>query len=193
MTLHAAKGLEFPVVFIVGLEEGILPHRRSDEDDRDLEEERRLLFVGITRAERELYMSHCRVREFRGQRQVTSPSCFQAELPEEPLLFRDLSGTGPGWSATPAPRRFEPRPPASARSFRLTTAAELGGARTAAQPGDLDVFRPGVSVVHPDYGIGRIVAIDGAGPNRKGRVAFTVGGERTFILAKSPLRPVAGR
>ena len=57
---------------------------------------------------------------------------------------------------------------------------------------DLDAFRPGVSVMHPQYGIGRIVAIDGAGPDRKGRVAFTLGGERTFVLAKSPLRPVSG-
>ena len=62
--------------------------------------------------------------------------------------------------------------------------------RTAPRPGDLDAFRPGVTVIHPEYGLGRIVAIDGAGPNRKGRVAFTVGGERTFVLAKSPLRPV---
>ena len=79
------------------------------------------------------------------------------------------------------------------------TAADLarGGPPTApALPpipggGDpLNVFQPGVSVVHPEYGIGRIVSIDGAGPNRKGRVAFTVGGEKSFILAKSPLRPM---
>ena len=58
------------------------------------------------------------------------------------------------------------------------------------RPDDLGSFQPGVAVLHPQYGIGRIVAIDGAGPNRKGRVAFTVGGEKTFILSKSPLRAV---
>ena len=92
MTLHAAKGLEFPVAFIVGLEQGLLPHSRANESDDELEEERRLLFVGITRAERELYLSHCRIREFRGQRQATIPSCFLAELPEEALIVRDLTG-----------------------------------------------------------------------------------------------------
>jgi DNA helicase-2/ATP-dependent DNA helicase PcrA len=193
MTLHAAKGLEFPVVFIVGLEQGILPHSRVKEDGRELEEERRLLFVGITRAERELYLSHCRVREFRGQRQSTIPSSFLGELPEEPMHFRDLSENdlAPSFSNW---RRPDPAPssaPSSPKGFRLTTAAELAGA--AASPTNLGDFRPGVSVLHPQYGIGRIVAIDGAGPNRKGRVAFTIGGEKTFILSKSPLRPVTGK
>lgn len=204
MTLHAAKGLEFPVVFLVGLEQGILPHSRAKEDGRELEEERRLLFVGITRAERELYLSHCRVREFRGQRQATIPSSFLGELPEEPMTFRDLSenefaSSFNSWrrpeSTASAPLNWR-RPesvtsPSAPKSFRLTTAAELAGA--AASPADLGDFRPGISVLHPQYGIGRLVAIDGAGPNRKGRVAFTIGGEKTFILAKSPLRPVTGK
>jgi DNA helicase-2/ATP-dependent DNA helicase PcrA len=204
MTLHAAKGLEFPVVFIVGLEQGLLPHSRSNEDEADLEEERRLFFVGITRAERELYLSHCRVREFRGARQVAIPSRFLGELPEEAVVVRDLSA-GTMFGALAPPRRLEPRPsptPEAARpsssvspgagGFRLTTAAALGGAAHASPPADLNAFRPGVSVVHPVYGIGRVVSIDGAGPDRKGRVAFTVGGERTFVLARSPLRPVTG-
>jgi DNA helicase-2/ATP-dependent DNA helicase PcrA len=199
MTLHAAKGLEFPAVFIVALEEGILPHSRGNEDLAELEEERRLLFVGITRARRELYLSRCCVRSFRGQQQATMPSRFLAELPEEPMSVRDLSGVGyhdvrprsaPGhWP----PRRPDSRPSA-APSFRMTTAAELGTTAGPSFPGpteaDLDAFRPGVSVLHPEYGLGRIVTVDGAGPNRKGRVAFAVGPERTFVLSKSPLRTV---
>jgi len=204
MTLHAAKGLEFPVVFIVGLEEGLLPHVRSHENESQVEEERRLLFVGITRAQRELYLSRCRVRSFRGQMQATLPSRFLRELPEEPLVWLDRSGAGSfqegaeprgGSSQTrgPAPR---PQPPGG--SFRLVTAADLAapGSRAgrceAAAAADLDSFRPGVTVVHPDYGIGRIVAIEGAGPNRKGRVAFTLAGERTFVLARAPLRLIGG-
>jgi DNA helicase-2/ATP-dependent DNA helicase PcrA len=204
MTLHAAKGLEFPVVFIVGLEQGLLPHARSRESDAELEEERRLLFVGITRAERELYLSHCRVREFRGQRLACIPSTFLRELPEDALLVRDLSDfhreTAPAFAGWPhddpvvARTPPEVRPSPSPRTFRLTTAAELAGAGASPSsngPPDLDAFQPGVSVLHPQYGIGRIIAIDGAGPNRKGRVAFTLAGEKTFILARSPLRPVS--
>jgi DNA helicase-2/ATP-dependent DNA helicase PcrA len=186
MTLHAAKGLEFPVVFIVGLEQGILPHARSGEGGAEIEEERRLLFVGITRARQELYLSHCRVREFRGQRTATVPSRFLAELPDDAIEERDLTG---------GPRIYAPARPRMATNtgFRLVTAAELAGGRAAAEPGDaLAAFRPGTRVLHPEFGLGRIVSIDGAGPNRKGRVAFAVGGERTFVLAKSPLKPVGG-
>ncbi len=227
MTLHAAKGLEFPVAFIVGLEQGLLPHSRANESDDELEEERRLLFVGITRAERELYLSHCRIREFRGQRQATIPSCFLGELPEESMTLRDLTDGGmpqfgpSQWRTrgddddrgyrsmtSSPPARTEPRRPEPANrtgEFRLMTAADLANKGTvpklpapsgtaAAADGDiLASLQPGATVMHPQYGIGRIVAVDGAGPNRKGRVNFTVGGERTFILAKSPLKPVKGR
>src|SRR5262249_34932761 len=115
MTLHAAKGLEFPVVFIVGLEQGLLPHSRANESQSELEEERRLLSVGITRAERELYLSHCKVREFRGQRLATIASTFLRELPEEVLIVRDLAQPEAP-VVPPAPRRSDPAPP---RTFRL--------------------------------------------------------------------------
>jgi DNA helicase-2/ATP-dependent DNA helicase PcrA len=206
MTLHAAKGLEFPVVFIVGLEQGLLPHSRASDNDAELEEERRLFFVGITRAQKELRLSHCRIREFRGQRSVAIPSAFLGELPEGPIVYRDRSGMDgegtlssrrsvPRSSTLVGPRMSESTSPPSS-GFRLTTAAALGGARTAPTvdgPGDdLAAYRPGVLVLHPQYGLGKITAIDGAGPNRKGRVAFAVGGERTFVLSKAPLRPVKG-
>ncbi len=197
MTLHAAKGLEFPAVFIVGLEQGLLPHSRASEDGAELEEERRLFFVGITRARRELFLSHCRIREFRGQRTATIPSAFLGELPEGPIVVRDRSEFSA--SAYPSTRRSpSPRPapePSSTGGFRLVTAASLAAGNAPgmnAGPDDLNAFKPGISVAHPQYGIGRLLAIDGNGPNRKGRVRFVVGGERTFVLAKSPLRPVVG-
>ena len=81
MTLHASKGLEFPVVFLTAVEEGILPHERSREHPEQLEEERRLMFVGMTRAQQELQLSMARYRDFRGQRKPTIPSSFLMELP----------------------------------------------------------------------------------------------------------------
>src|SRR5208283_4690764 len=136
MTLHAAKGLEFPVVFIVALEEGLLPHTRAHDDDKQLEEERRLLFVGITRAQRELYLSRCRIRTFRGQQQATFPSRFLEELPDEPMEYTDRSGiqlpepqvgrASGSWTPRPG---TSPRTPKNPREFRLTTAAELAGSR----------------------------------------------------------------
>ena len=205
MTLHAAKGLEFPVVFIVALEEGLLPHTRAHDDDKQLEEERRLLFVGITRAQRELYLSRCRIRTFRGQQQATFPSRFLEELPAEPMEYSDRSGiqlsepqagrASSSWARRPDPY---PRPQKNPREFRLTTAAELAGSRAgggagplASGAGNLDDLRPGVTVMHPQFGIGRIVSVEGAGPKRKGTVAFAVGGPRTFVLAMAPLRLVS--
>ncbi len=198
MTMHAAKGLEFPVVFMVALEQGILPHSRSNDSDSELEEERRLCFVGITRARRELYLSHCRVREFRGQKTATIPSLFLGELPEEAIRVEDRSdpvGGLPSWSRRPPESRPPVRTPAPAGSgFRMMTAADLAGqAAVVSGPPELAGFVTGASVVHPQYGIGRITAVEGAGPNRKAKIAFAVGGERTFVLAKAPLRLVGGR
>jgi DNA helicase-2/ATP-dependent DNA helicase PcrA len=194
MTLHAAKGLEFPLVFIVGLEQGLLPHSRAFESESETEEERRLFFVGITRAQRELHFSRCMVREFRGKTQPTVPSRFLSELPHEEMTIRNHSGSSTtlGYAG---PRRSDSRPSYSSppsRGFQITTAAALGNPSAIGPPDDLSRFAPGVTVVHPKYGLGRIVEIEGAGPRRKGRIKFAVGGERTFELAQTPLRVVSG-
>src|SRR5207237_3682077 len=93
MTLHAAKGLEFPVVYMVAVEQGLLPHERSMAKEEDIEEERRLAFVGITRAQEELYLCHARLREFRGQTLYAVPSMFLDELPQEGIEHLDLSSS----------------------------------------------------------------------------------------------------
>ena len=99
MTLHASKGLEFPVVYVMAVEEGLLPHERSREHPEQLEEERRLLFVGITRAQQELQLSLARYRDFRGQRKPTIPSSFLMELPrmEMEVEFAAAEDVGPSW------------------------------------------------------------------------------------------------
>jgi DNA helicase II / ATP-dependent DNA helicase PcrA len=88
MTLHAAKGLEFPWCYIIAIEKGLLPHERSREDPDKFEEERRLLFVGITRAKQELHLSCAQYRAFRGDRRPTIPSQFLMELPRAPRVER---------------------------------------------------------------------------------------------------------
>ena len=92
ITLHAAKGLEFPVVFIAGLEEGLFPHSRALEDERQLEEERRLAYVGITRAKRRLYLSHAWRRATWGMGQAAVPSRFLLEIPAELMIGPRLGG-----------------------------------------------------------------------------------------------------
>jgi len=106
MTMHAAKGLEFPVVFIVACEHGILPHERSLQDEDKMEEERRLLFVGLTRAEQELQLSYAHYRMFRGQNAPTVPSSFLMELPRDEMQVNDaFTGRVPGldWEGSQTP------------------------------------------------------------------------------------------
>src|SRR5262249_1187973 len=96
MTLHAAKGLEFPVVFMAAVEQGMLPHERSLAKKEEVEEERRLMFVGMTRAKEELYLSHARLRAFRGSELYAIPSMFFDELPAEGVQTLDLSASAAG-------------------------------------------------------------------------------------------------
>ncbi|GIW82469.1 MAG: DNA helicase [Gemmatales bacterium] len=174
MTLHASKGLEFPVVFIVAVEQGILPHERSLANDDDLEEERRLAFVGMTRAKEELYLSYSRMREFRGQTLYTRPSQFIEELPRDEIEHEDSSGGWPtvspaidewrggshyaneGWQeAGIEPRRRRPKSPAA----------------VAARDGDFSI---GMIVRHDRYGQGTIVAVSGSGRQSSGARAIQV-------------------
>ena len=93
MTFHAAKGLEFPVVFMAATEQGLLPHERSRQDEKELEEEARLAFVGMTRAKEELYLCHAQQRDFRGSQRYAVPSQFLDELPSEGIEWLDLSAS----------------------------------------------------------------------------------------------------
>ncbi len=205
MTLHAAKGLEFPVVFLTALEQGLLPHERSMEDPQQLEEERRLAFVGITRAKEQLVLSYAIRRDFRGRRVMTIPSPFLMEMPREEMEM--CLGTSTAWQADwesdtsgqappavpqqdQAPR-IAPTHPELAAS--VTTGASLAGeaASTEAAPPAVapEAFAQGMIVVHPEYGPGKIVAISGAGRNRRATVVFATAGEKRFVLMQSKLRP----
>ncbi|MEA2349356.1 MAG: ATP-dependent helicase UvrD/PcrA [Thermoleophilaceae bacterium] len=148
MTLHNAKGLEFPVVFIIGCEDGVFPHMRAIESG-DLEEERRLCYVGITRAKRELYLTHARVRALYGAREWNVPSRFLSEIPDE-LVDREVQeprSFSPSWNSrersAPDPTRERRQPNASGATFSLgddVVHASLGD-------GVVVGVEPGVAVV----------------------------------------------
>jgi DNA helicase-2/ATP-dependent DNA helicase PcrA len=214
MTLHAAKGLEFPVVFIVAVEQGLLPHERSINDQEQLEEERRLAFVGITRARDELQLSYAVHRDFRGQRRRTVPSPFLLEMPRSEMELIEVGGGAlygewdDEFAHDPHADEFEfganvvdadaahvdepPSPPPASwgNAGRLTTAAKLAGS-TPVQPSGVspDAFVQGMTVMHPEHGPGKIVALSGSGRNRRATVQFATAGQRRFVLAHSPLRP----
>lgn len=205
MTLHASKGLEFPVVFLTAIEEGILPHERSRDRPDQLEEERRLMFVGITRAEEELHLSYVKHRDFRGQRKTAIPSQFLMELPRGEMQVEEMAAEPPFWSAEfeadvhQDEIAWEPsQTPATtaaiaSKPFGLMTAAQLANGGTADSPSP-DDFAQGMLVLHPEYGLGRIVALSGAGHSRKATVDFSSSaGRRKFILAQCPLRPVIAK
>ena len=218
MTLHASKGLEFPVVFIIALEEKLLPHERSRENNDLLEEERRLLFVGITRAREELQLSLATYREFRGQRRHSVPSQFLMELPRDEMdVVEPAASATSAWepgdadaefAASDDDIQFDPEqleratPPetdagssssltAATSAASITTAAKLQqGSQNAPPPPSPEAFHQGMVVRHPEYGPGKIVALSGSGARRTATVAFAAGaGEKKFVIAKSPLQP----
>jgi len=193
MTLHSAKGLEFPVVYMLALEQGLLPHERSMSNDEDVEEERRLAFVGMTRAKEELYLTHARLREFRGQTLYAVPSMFLDELPEEGTESIDLALSAGGSSS--AIDAWRTGSSAAERGWIEAGIAPRGkgAAQNIAQPASgipTQNYSEGMTVRHDNYGTGRVTGVSGYGANRKVKVRFSGAGERTFLVEKAKLAVV---
>jgi len=167
MTLHSAKGLEFPVVFLTGLEEGVFPHSRSLEDRHELEEERRLCYVGITRARELLYLSHSWQRTIYGHTRMNEPSRFLSELPQELVADSD------SLDQTSSQPRRENNSAMTNNSYNpgvqrnLTTAFEL-------QYGD--------QVEHRKWGRGTVVGVKGQGEKAEISIDFPGLGVNTFFF-----------
>jgi DNA helicase-2/ATP-dependent DNA helicase PcrA len=188
MTLHSAKGLEFPVVYMLAVEQGILPHERSQNNPEELEEERRLAFVGMTRAKEELYLCHARLREFRGTVLYAVPSQFLDELPADGVETHDLS-SGSSRRAAEAWRA------GSARDdwYDAGLYQPKSRPKPAAAPAPADDFAAGTLVRHEVYGPGRVTEVSGYGAMRKIKVRFSSShGEKTFIASKAQLA-IVGR
>jgi DNA helicase-2/ATP-dependent DNA helicase PcrA len=171
MTLHAAKGLEFPVVAMIGLEDGILPHSRARDNVNELEEERRLCFVGITRAQQRLILAKAQYRTVRGLRERTITSPFLNEMPPEMLRVEDRTGVG----------SFDEGRDAGDDDFGDSARRGRGGG-----PG----FRKGQIVRHPTFGVGRIAEVSGAGQHTRAVVEFNTAGRKNLILEYARLEPV---
>lgn len=171
MTLHSAKGLEFPVVFLVGLEEGLFPHNRALMETKELEEERRLCYVGITRGQHRLYVTHANMRTIFGSRNISIPSRFLMEMPKETINI--LKG------------------PAAPKSDRVTEKSTTSVSRaTGIQPKtdvDGEAIHPGSKVRHPKWGIGTVISKEGAGTDAQLKVAFPGLGIKILILAYANL------
>jgi DNA helicase-2/ATP-dependent DNA helicase PcrA len=184
MTLHSAKGLEFPVAYILAVEQGLIPHERSLAKDDELEEERRLLFVGITRAMKELNLCHARLRDFRGQSLYAVPSMFLDELPKE-VEHHDLSASRAMYRSYSKPTPLQPVPPPASPSPTSSTSGNTGTGTNS--PSDYAV---GQLVQHSEYGIGHIVDVNGFGALRRIKIRFAASGEKTFVAEKVKLRIV---
>ncbi|HVS40419.1 MAG TPA: UvrD-helicase domain-containing protein [Gemmataceae bacterium] len=186
MTMHSAKGLEFPVVFMTAMEQGILPHERSVGRNDEVEEERRLAFVGMTRAKEELYLCHARMREFRGSTLYAVPSMFLEELPKEGVETIDVSA---GAGGTQAAMEFWRGGGAAAAQGWTDAGIRPRSAPTPTSVGDGSgsKYTEGMLVRHGTYGQGRITEVSGSGPLRKVKIRFSTAGERTFIADKVTL------
>jgi DNA helicase-2/ATP-dependent DNA helicase PcrA len=179
MTLHAAKGLEFESVFLVGLEEGLLPHSRSLTGEEALEEERRLCYVGMTRAMDRLHLTWARSRQVFGQRRVTQPSRFLDEIPEE-LLERSGGLFRPG---SAAPRRPPSRPEGAHDLAPTSSGLDSPGL-------DSSDLRPGARVRHPLFGVGTVLRKEGEGDGLKVTVSFPGAGTKKLVARFAGLSTV---
>jgi DNA helicase-2/ATP-dependent DNA helicase PcrA len=184
MTLHAAKGLEFPVVYVVAAEQGLLPHERSLGREEEVEEERRLAFVGMTRAKEELYLCHARLREFRGQTLYAVPSMFLDELPSDAIRSLDFSASAAGTPS--AMEHWRGGGPAAAQGWNDAGVKPIPLPVPSRQP-EKDGYAEGMLVRHEKYGQGRVVEMSGHGALRKIKIRFGMGGERTFVVDKVKL------
>ena len=201
MTLHTAKGLEFPVVFLTGMEHGIFPHQRSFADPSSMEEERRLAYVGITRARQRLYITRAESRSMWGQSQFNPASPFLDEIPAHLIDWkREGSAAAGGWGSPMHSGPSGSRDPlrgsswgaaaGSGATFRRLSPASAG--RVQPQK-EIVALSPGDRVSHATFGEGRVDAVAGAGDKTVATVTFdATGAQKRLLLRYVPLTKVEG-
>ena len=190
MTLHTAKGLEFPVVFLTGMEDGIFPHSRSLGDQPELEEERRLAYVGVTRAEQRLYVSRALVRSSWGAPSHNPASRFLGELPIDLVDWRRTEADQTTWARTDhaegSPARMGAPTSAGRRHFS-SAAARVDAASKAKATRDVPSLTPGDRVVHDSFGMGTVVTVEGVGDRSVASIDFGSEGVKRLLLRYAPV------
>ena len=189
MTLHTAKGLEFPVVFVTGLEDGVFPHSRSLGDPDELEEERRLCYVGITRARERLYLCHAWSRMLFGATDYYPPSRFLSEIPEE-LMHVLGAGAQRGRSSSSGRRDPVQHRHAVAASAMSSSRPAVPSGPVGARGAEVMGLRIGDDVAHEKFGEGVILQLVGDGDKTEAVVHFRDVGEKRLLLAWAPLTKV---
>lgn len=196
MTVHAAKGLEFTNVFITGLEEGLFPHENSVNEDDGLEEERRLMYVAITRAKEKLFLSHTQSRLLHGQVRYNLPSRFLDELPAESLKHLTPKNKDARWGSSTTTSRMPSWSEGSDWGGRAATVPRSSPSAIAAPISSMTRkdsghgFRVGQSVFHTKFGEGRILAIEGSAAEAKAHVNFNRHGPKWLQLAIAKLTAI---
>ncbi|WP_104168732.1 DNA helicase PcrA [Arthrobacter sp. SX1312] len=194
MTLHTAKGLEFPVVFLTGMEQGIFPHQRSATDPKELAEERRLAYVGLTRARQRLYITRSEVRSMWGQSQYNPASQFVSEIPEELIHWKREGAAKPAWTSgggsAGGPRFSGSYWGASGGGFSGGTPAPSRSVGRVQPQKEVVSVAVGDHVNHTSFGNGTVLSVEGAGDKTVAKVRFDVG-EKRLLLRYAPLTKVA--
>jgi DNA helicase II / ATP-dependent DNA helicase PcrA len=185
MTLHTAKGLEFPVVFLTGLEDGVFPHMRSLGDQSELEEERRLAYVGVTRARERLYVSRAVVRSAWGAPSHNPASRFVDELPVDLVDWRRTEAAQTSWNRPVMPSL--PNRNAGPVNRRFGTAAIRADAATKSKKRDVPSLAPGDRVLHDSFGMGSVVSLEGMGDNAVASIDFGSEGVKRLLLRYAPV------
>ncbi|CAK8053609.1 DNA helicase PcrA [Eupransor demetentiae] len=182
MTLHAAKGLEFPVVFLIGMEEGIFPLGRASQDDDQLEEERRLAYVGITRAMKKLFLTNAYSRLLYGRTQANQPSRFIEEISPEHIQTEYSAASGS--QAGPVASRLQR---ATATTYKASAVVKNTQATTGAES---VAWQAGDKVSHKKWGIGTVVSVSGKADDQEVKVAFPEVGIKQLLAAFAPITKV---
>jgi DNA helicase-2/ATP-dependent DNA helicase PcrA len=187
MTLHTAKGLEFPVVFLTGMEDGVFPHQRSLGDAPELEEERRLAYVGVTRAEKRLYLSRAVMRSAWGAPAHNPASRFLDEMPVDLVEWRRTAAQQTSWSRPVLTGGGLAQPTSAGRRNFGTAAARLDAAAKAKKARPIPSLSPGDRVAHDSFGLGTVVALEGAGEKAVASIDFGSEGVKRLLLRYAPV------